>query len=176
MLAGAPLVLLRRRFVWSRPVLRVAIRLMQAAPVYVIMFFMLQLFPKDAHFLGMPVRLSALTAVIVSQAVNMVAYMAENGHQALEHLDRNERAQALLFFPNVLRGFLIVVMSSGIGAAIGVSEAVGVTLKQAERLATLGEKVMLFLVVIAFFATLFSAANALTRYLMQRMLARSRAG
>jgi len=166
--AGLPLALLRLRAPWSRPALRLCIRLMQAAPVYVIMFFLLHLFPKDVRVAGMPVSITGLAAVILAQAVNMAAYMAENGHQALEHLARGERERALLFFPNLLRGFTVVVMSSGIGAAVGVSEAVGVTLKQAERLSALGDKVVLFLVVTAFFASLFSAANALIRRLARR--------
>ena len=51
----------------------------------------------------------------------MTAYVAENGYRALEHLRRDERNLALLFLPNLMRGAVLVVMSSGFGAAIGVS-------------------------------------------------------
>ncbi len=166
--AGLPLALLRRQAPWARPPILVCTRLMQAAPVYVIMFFLLHLFPKDMQVLGMPLEISGLSAVILALGVYMTAYIAENGYQALEHLQRLEHAQALLFFPNALRGFSVVVMSSGIAAAIGVTEAVGATLKQAERLTTLGGKICLFLLVISFFAAVFSTANAAIRYLINR--------
>ena len=57
-----------------------------------------------------------LAAVVLSQSLSMIAYVAENGYQAIEHLSRSERDHALLFIPNLLRGFLVIVMSSGIGA------------------------------------------------------------
>ena len=166
--AGLPLALLRRQAPWARPAILVCTRLMQAAPVYVIMFFLLHLFPKDQQLFGVPLAIGGLSAVILALGVYMTAYIAENGYQALEHLQRRERERALLFFPNALRGFSVVVMSSGIAAAIGVTEAVGATLKQAERLTTLSGKVILFLIVIAFFAAVFSTANAAIRYLINR--------
>lgn len=166
---GLPLALLRRHLRWTRPALSLLVRLMQAAPVYVIMFFLLHLLPKDASLLGVPVAIDGLWAVILCLGVYLTAYVAENAQQALEHLARGELAPARLFFPNLLRGFSVALMSSGIGAAVGVSEAVGATLRQAERLPALGDKALLFLVVIAFFATLFSAANAMIRHLMRRV-------
>lgn len=166
--AGLPLAVLRRQVRWARPVLWLCIRLMQAAPVYVLMFFLLHMFPKDATLLGVPVTVSGLAAVILCLAVYLAAYIADAAYQALEDLSQHERERARLFFPNVLRGFSVVVMASGIGAAVGVSEAVGTTLRQAERLPTLGDKVVLFLIVIGFFAGVFSTVNALIRHLMYR--------
>ena len=142
---------------------------MQAAPTYAIMFFALSALPRDLSVLGWPI--AGLAAVMLAQAVYMIAYVAENFYRALEHLDQNERERALLFLPNLLRGFVVVVMSSGFGAAIGVSEAVGVTMQQAELLHAAGDRVLLFLVVIAFFVTVFGGANALIRSLVRRLSA-----
>ncbi len=171
---GLPLALIRDRLAWTEVPIRLSIRVMQAAPVYVIMFFLLNLIPTRISFLGWTIAATGLAALILAQAVNMVAYMEENGLQALRHLRRREMAQAILFVPNVMRGFIVVVMSSGLGAAIGVSEAVGVTLRHAQRLPDLGDRVVLFLLVIGFFVSVFGTANALLRRVIRRLAARGR--
>jgi ABC-type amino acid transport system permease subunit len=164
---GVPLALARRYMPRSRRFVLPTVRLMQAAPVYVVMFFVLSLLPRDLTLFG--VAATGLTAVILSQSVYMTSYIAENFYRAMEHLARDERDLALLFLPNLLRGFVLVVMSSGFGAAIGVQEAVGVTMRQAERLHAVGERVVLFLVVIGLFAAVFGVANGVIRRLMRRL-------
>ena len=171
---GLPLALIRDRLAWTEVPIRILIRVMQAAPVYVIMFFLLNLLPNQVSILGWKIAATGLAALILSQAINMVAYMEENGLQALGHLRRGEIGQAILFLPNVLRGFIVVVMSSGIGAAIGVSEAVGVTLRHAQRLPDLGDRVLLFLLVIGFFVSVFGTANAVLRRVIRRLAANGR--
>ncbi len=171
LVTGLPLAILRYHVPWTSRIIRPCIRLMQAAPVYVIMFFVLNLLPARIVIMDWRITLTGMAALILSQAVNMAAYMAENGYQALEHLQRGERAQAVLFLPNTMRGFMVVVMSSGLGAAIGVSEVVGVTLRHAQRLDALGQRVMLFLFVMAFFVTVFGTANAALRVVVRRMVA-----
>lgn len=171
---GLPLALIRDRLAWTEVPIRILIRVMQAAPVYVIMFFLLNLLPNQVSILGWKIAATGLAALILSQAINMVAYMEENGLQALGHLRRGEIGQAILFLPNVLRGFIVVVMSSGIGAAIGVSEAVGVTLRHAQRLPDLGDRVLLFLLVIGFFVSVFGTANAVLRRVIRRLAASGR--
>ena len=52
-------------------------------------------------------------------------------------------------------------------AAIGVSEAVAVTMREAARLHAVGPRVMLFLVVIALFATVFGVVNIAIQRLMR---------
>jgi ABC-type amino acid transport system permease subunit len=174
LVCGLPLALIRYHLGWTEVPIRLCIRVMQAAPVYVIMFFLLNLIPARISVLGWTIAATGLAALILSQAVNMVAYMEENFLQALRHWRRGETAQAILFLPNVMRGFIVVVMSSGIGAAIGVSEAVGVTLRHAQRLPELGDRVLLFLLVIGFFVSVFGTANALLRRLMRRLAASGR--
>jgi len=172
LVGGLPLALLRWHVPRSSVLIRPVIRLMQAAPVYVIMFFLLNLLPSHIPWFGKRLLVTGMAALILSQAINMVAYMAENGYQALEHLHRREWAQTVLFLPNVMRGFIVVVMSSGLGAAVGVHEVVGVTLRHAQRLPDLADRVALFLMVMAFFVTVFSTANALLRVAVRRLTAR----
>jgi len=150
-------------FVWP------CVRLMQAAPTYVVMYFVLNALPRDMSLFGAPA--AGLLAVTLAQSVYMAAYVADNLYRAAEHLWRDERDLALLFLPNLLRGFVLVVMSSGFGAAIGVSEAVAVTIRQAERLHAVGERVVLFLVVIALFSVVFGGANVAIRWMVHRLSA-----
>lgn len=171
-LVGMPLALLRqaapgsRRFVWP------CVRLMQAAPTYVVMYFMLSILPRDMTVFG--IAATGLTAVTLAQSVYLASYIADNGYRALEHLRRNERDLALLFIPNLLRGTLLSIMSSGFGAAIGVSEAVAVTMRHAETLHTVGQRVILFAVVIALSCVVFGGVNALIQLLVRRLSARKK--
>lgn len=159
---GVPLSLLRHRFPkLSRP-LGAAVRLMQALPTYVVMFFTLTLLPREVFLFGTPI--TGLIAVIFSLSIYLIAYVAEDARDALVYLDRHDRDHALLFLPNLLRGFVVVVMSSGFGAAVGVSEAVSVTMRQAERLPALSERILLFMVTIIFFALVVGALNLIIRY------------
>jgi His/Glu/Gln/Arg/opine family amino acid ABC transporter permease subunit len=169
---GLPLAALRDRARVLELPIRWAIRLMQAAPVYVIMFFILNMLPHGITLFGERIVVTALSALILAQALNMVAYMEENGLEALRHARARRWPQAILFLPNILRGFIVVVMSSGIGAAIGVSEAVGVTLHHARGLPALGDRVALFLIVITCFVAVFGTANALLRRVITRIGAR----
>ena len=159
---GVPLSLLRHRFAWlSRPI-GATVRLMQALPTYVVMFFTLTLLPREVFLFGTPI--TGLIAVIFSLSIYLIAYVAEDARDALVYLDRHDRDHALLFLPNLLRGFVVVVMSSGFGAAVGVSEAVSVTMRQAERLPALSDRILLFMVTIIFFALVVGALNLIIRY------------
>ena len=166
-MAGVALTLLRRRLsLLQRPV-HLCIQLMQALPTYVTMFFVLTLLPDDLALWGRPIE--SVTAVVLTQSVYMTSYVAEDAYEALEHWKRNDRDQALLFLPNLLRGFVVVVMSSGFGAAVGVSEAVSVTMHQAERFPALGDRILLFAVTITFFVLVFGSVNILIQHLISRL-------
>ena len=94
---------------------------MRAAPTFVVMFFLLNVIPPDATLLGLPLALSDRTIVALSLVPYAVAYVADNGREAVLQLRRGATESALLFLPNLVRAFLVLVMSSGAGAAIGVS-------------------------------------------------------
>ena len=167
-LVGIPLCLLRRGVTSMRRPIGLSIQFMQALPTYVVMFFVLTLLPKDLSLFGLPI--TGFTAVVVAQSVYLTAYVAEDANEAFRHLEQNDRDQALLFLPNLLRGFVVVVMSSGFGAAVGVSEAVSATMRQAERLPDLGDRILLFGVAIGFFAVVVGSLNILIRRMIARLL------
>ncbi|CAN5796794.1 hypothetical protein BH11PSE3_BH11PSE3_22110 [soil metagenome] len=128
-----------------------AIALMRAAPTFVVMFFLLNAIPRDATLFGEPFALSGVMIVALSLVPYSAAYIADAGVDALRHLRGGTTAGALLILPNVARAFIVLVMSSSAAAAIGVTEGITVILRQAEQLASLNERLVLFGLGIAMF-------------------------
>jgi ABC-type amino acid transport system permease subunit len=170
LILGVPLSLVRRRIHSMRRPVGAAVGLMQAIPTYVAMFFILNWLPRDLTIFEM--RVTSFLAVVLSLSIYMTAYVAENADEALAHWERHDRERAMLFLPNLLRGFTVVLMSSGFAAAVGVSEAVSVTMHQAERLPRLPDRIALFAVAIAFFVAVIWPLNLLGRELVKRLIGR----
>jgi ABC-type arginine transport system permease subunit len=127
------------------------IGLMRAAPTFVVMFFLLNVIPRDAELFGIPIALSGVMTVAVSLVPYSAAYAADAGVEALQQWRRGSHLGALLFLPNMTRAFFVVVMSSGAAAAIGVTEGISVILRQAELLPSLGDRLVLFAIGIVMF-------------------------
>ena len=74
-----------------------------------------------------------------------------------------------LFLPNIARAFFVLVMSSSAGAAVGVTEGIAVILRQAEKLPTIGDKLLLFAIGIACFGIPLQAGFAAVRLIQGRL-------
>jgi hypothetical protein len=147
------------------------IGLMRAAPTFVVMFFLLNIIPRDATLFGVGVAPSGIMTVALSLVPYSASYVADNGAEALKQLRAGSPLGALQFLPNITRAFFVLVMSSSAGAAIGVTEGIAVILREAELLPSLGDKLVLFAVGILFFGITLQAGFALMR-LLQRYLGR----
>ena len=147
------------------------IGLMRAAPTFVVMFFLLNIIPRDATLFGLGVTPSPLMIVARSLVPYSASYVADNGAEALKQLRAGSPLGALQFLPNVTRAFFVLVMSSSAGAAIGVTEGIAVILREAVLLPALGDKLVLFAIGIVFFGVTLQAGFALMR-LVQRRLGR----
>jgi len=145
------------------------VSLLRAAPTFVVMFFLMNSIPRDATVLGVPIAPSGFIAVVLSLVPYSAAYVADNGVEALTSLRRGSPLRALLFLPNLMRAFFVLVMSSSAGAAIGVTEAVAVILRETQQLETLHEKLLLFGIGIVFFGVPLQAAFALVGLLQRRL-------
>lgn len=170
--AGLPLALALGA---SRPVAATAgslVGLMRAAPTFVVMFFLLNILPREIQLMGLDVQ-TGLIAVILANAVYAVAYIADNGLVALRALRAGHMAVAVLFLPNVTRAFFVLTLASSMAAAVGTPEATFVTLRQAERMPALGDQVMLFVFVMLFFGavlqTVFAIINAVRAGILHRL-------
>ena len=113
------------------------IGLMRAAPTFVVMFFLLNIIPRDATLFGLGVTPSTLMIVALSLVPYSASYVADNGAEALKQLRAGSPLGALQFLPNVTRAFFVLVMSSSAGAAIGVTEGIAVILREAVLLPAL---------------------------------------
>jgi len=138
------------------------IALMRAAPTFVVMFFLLNALPGS-------IGLSGVMIVALSLVPYSAAYIADSGTDALRQLRAHSHLASLLFFPNVTRAFFVLVMSSGAGAAIGVREGITVLLREAERLPTLGGKLILFAIGVACFGIPLQIAFAATQLIQRRL-------
>ena len=146
--------------------------LMRAAPTFVVMFFLLNILPREIQVAGHDVQ-TGLLAVILANAVYAVAYIADNGLVALRALRAGNMAAAVLFLPNVTRAFFVLTLASSMAAAVGTPEAIFVTLRQAERMPDLADQVMLFVFVMLFFGavlqTVFAVINAVRAAILHRL-------
>ena len=148
---------------------------MRAAPTVVVMFFLLNVVPRDASLLGVNLALSGVMTVAVSLVPYSAAYTADAGVEALRQLERGSPLGALLFLPNITRAFFVIVMSSGAAAAIGVPEGISVILREAQVLPSLGERLLVFAIGIALFGAPLQLGLAFMRWL-QRELGRRLVG
>ena len=141
---------------------------LRAAPTFVVMFFLLNAIPRDFAPFGLEVKDWGLFAVIMAQAVYVAAYVSDNGVVALRALQAKDMATAVIFLPNLARAFCVALMS-----AVGIPEAIFITIREAERMPDLGERAALFLLVMVFFAATMQTAFALInmlRFRLARML------
>ncbi len=145
------------------------IGLMRAAPTFVVMFFLLNIIPRDATLFGFGVTPSPLMIVALSLVPYSASYVADNGAEALKQLRAGSPLGALQFLPNVTRAFFVLVMSSSAGAAIGVTEGISVILREAVLLPELGDKLVLFAIGIVFFGITLQVGFALMRILQHHL-------
>ena len=145
------------------------IGLMRAAPTFVVMFFLLNIIPRDATLLGIGVAPSGVMTVALSLVPYAASYVADNGAEALRQLRAGSPLGALQFLPNITRAFFVLVMSSSAGAAIGVTEGIAVILREAVLLPELGDKLILFAIGILFFGITLQGGFALMRWLQRHL-------
>jgi hypothetical protein len=166
---GLPLGLIQLGGRLRRSLVAPVIGLMRAAPTFVVMFFLLNVIPQPVSLFGMSFALPGSMIVALSLVPYAAAYAADNGREAFLHLQRGSTDSALLFLPNIVRAFFVLVMSSSAGAAIGVSEGVAVVLREAERWPSIGEKLVVFGIGVLAFGIVFQIGFALMR-LLRRLL------
>lgn len=169
---GLPLGLMQLGGRLQRALVAPSVGLMRVAPTFVVMFFLLNVIPRDASLFGLSLALSAPMIVALSLVPYAAAYAADNGREAFRQLRGGSTDSALLFLPNIARAFFVLVMSSSTGAAIGVSEGVAVVLREAERWPSLGEKLVVFGVGVLAFGIVFQIGLALMRLLGRRLARR----
>lgn len=170
LLLGLPLAMLRDRGgLVGAGTSATIISLMRAAPTFVVMFFLLNVVPRDATLFGVKLALSGVMTVAVSLVPYSAAYVADAGVEALRQWRRGSPLGALLFLPNVTRAFFVIVMSSGAAAAIGVPEGISVILREAGLLPALGDRLIVFATGIVLFGVPLQLGLVFMRYLQAEL-------
>lgn len=160
---GFPLALALAGGTLGRRAVAPILGILRAAPTFVVMFFLLNVIPTDFAIAGIPITLSGSMIVALSLVPYAASYAADNGSDAILALRQGSPDRALLFLPNIVRAFFVLVMSSSTGAAIGVHEGVSVVLRQAELWPDLGDKLVVFAIGVLAFGIVFQAGFALMR-------------
>jgi hypothetical protein len=159
---GAVLTIARLRHGVLGLAAQTVIGLMRAAPTFVVMFFLLNALPHGGG-------LSPLMTVAIALVPYAAAYVADSAIDAVRHLHAGSPLAGLLILPNIARAFFVLVMSSSVGAAIGVPEGIAVLLREAEKMPTLGGMLVLFAIGVISFGIPLQAGFAAIRWLQRRL-------
>lgn len=148
------------------------VALLRAIPTFVVMFFLVNVVPGNFTLLGIGMTMTPKVAIVLALIIYMTAYVSDNALDALRQLRRGSTVAALLFLMNLVRAFFVTVLSSSFGAALGVVEAVTVTLRAIEAMPLVSDRLLLIgvvmLILTVCFQTIYQLINLLRGKLMQR--------
>lgn len=168
-LLGFPLTWLRIRGGWSRKLTEGFITLLRAFPVFVLMFALLNILTHSAyvtqHF-GINIPKVVLIIALCAYSTAVVSDAAE---VSWNYFVNSDHEHALLLIPTLFRIFTILVMSSSIGAAIGVQDAVTYTLNRMEEIPDALTRIWLVLSATVFFVVFFSIIRFALYHVVQRL-------
>lgn len=145
------------------------ISLMRAFPVFVMMFVVLNFFSDNLYNMHATLESLHQTTLILALCTYSAAVISDATKDSWDHFCRSEHAETLLIIPNLFRIFTILVMSSSIGAAIGVQEAVSYTLIHTETMPDPLDRIMTVLAVTIFFMLFFSTLRFAMHWLVRRI-------
>ena len=93
-----------------------------------------------------------IIAIVLALTAFALAAICDLTLAMLAQLAKGQMAEAFLIVPNIFRVFTSVLVTSSVGAAIGVSEAVSYTIRVYERFPDRLDRFLLVLGVTIFFA------------------------
>jgi hypothetical protein len=140
-----------------------ATSLFNATPTFVAMFVLLNLLPRSVTIAGYALTIPMATFVILSLGIYAASNISNGLLDTLRFLRAGSVRAAMLFIPNTTRVFVVLVLASSTGAAIGVPEAVTVTLRHAEILPDVTSRIMLVSLALVMFMLLVQALEAAVR-------------
>ena len=137
--------------------------LFNATPTFVAMFVLLNVLPRSVVIAGYELTVPMPTFVILSLGIYAASNISNGLLDTLRFLRAGSIRAAMLFIPNTTRVFVVLVLASSTGAAIGVPEAVTVTLRHAEVLPDVTSRIMLVSLALVMFMLLVQALEAAVR-------------
>ncbi len=171
-LLGAPLAAARFRNKLAAVPAAWLVAVLRTVPTMVMMFFLVNVVPASFSVGSWRWSMTPWLAVMVSLMLYAAAYVSDNAVEAMRQLRSGSPVAAMLFLMGLARTFLVMVLSSGFGAAVGVVEAVAVTMRAIDTLPKASDKLLLIGLVIVmftvFFQVLYHAIERLRGKLDQR--------
>jgi len=145
------------------------IGLLRAFPVYVLMFVAINLLASSGAFDTLGTQYAAEAAVIIAQSAFTISACSDASLSFLQYNAVGKHRQAWLVVPNLLQIYVVCVMSSSVGAAIGLQEVATFTLNLAETLPSLNERILLVFMVILFCAVMMGLTRLGVEYAKHRI-------
>jgi His/Glu/Gln/Arg/opine family amino acid ABC transporter permease subunit len=166
---GAVLAYLRLGTGWAARVTGWLVAVLRAVPTFVVMFFLVNVLPGEFSMVGMSITMAPKVAIVLAQIIYMTAYVSDNALNALRQLRTGSAVAALLFLMNLVRAFFVTVLSSSYGAALGVVEAVSVTLRAIEAMPMVSDRLLLIGVVMLILTVCFQSIYQLINLMRSRL-------
>lgn len=145
------------------------IAFLRAFPVFVMMFVLLNFFSETLHANHVSLERLHKLSLILALCTYSAAVISDAAKDSWLHFCRSKHAESLLIIPNLFRIFTILVMSSSIGAAIGVKEAVSYTLIHIEKMPEPLDRITTVFIVTVFFVLFFSTFRFAMYWLVRRI-------
>lgn len=147
----------------------VVVGLLRASPVFVFMFLCLNILTQVIDGGSSRASLIPMIALVLALSCYSISVVADTWLDLLKRYGAMTRESIMLAIPVHIRTFVILVMSTSVGAAIGVQEAIMLTLARGETLSTRQDQIELVSVVLLFFVVFFSAARYLIVLLTRQL-------
>ncbi len=153
LLIGVPLAwLLNKNNKWLSRMINVVLFFCRGLPIYILMFALLTSLSTDTLLKAFNDETLRTVAIILALSVYALAAICDLTLVMLAQLAKGQIAEAFLIVPNIFRIFTTLLISSSVGAAIGVPEAVSYTIRVYERFPERIDRFLLVLAVTIFFA------------------------
>ncbi|MBZ1350818.1 hypothetical protein KZZ10_09185 [Alcaligenaceae bacterium LF4-65] len=143
--------------------------LLRASPVFVFMFLCLNILTQMIDGGSSTAIFAPVIALILALSCYSIAVVADTWLDLFKRYGAMTRESIMLAIPIHSRTFVILVMSTSVGAAIGVREAVTLTLARGDAMSSRQDQIELVLVVLLFFVVFFSIAKYLIVLLTRKL-------
>jgi ABC-type amino acid transport system permease subunit len=143
--------------------------LLRASPVFVFMFLCFNILTQVIDGGSSTAIFTPVIALILALSCYSIAVVADTWLDLFKRYGAMTRETIMLAIPIHSRTFVILVMSTSVGAAIGVREAVMLTLARVDTMNTRQDQIEFVLVVLLFFVVFFSIAKYLIVLLTRKL-------
>lgn len=172
LLLGIPFAYLRASGGWIGKVIAFVSGCLRAAPVFVLLFLVFNILTQVVDASSLIADFTPAIALSIALSSYSISVVADTWLDLLKRFGAMNRQSIAVAIPIHIRIFVILVMSTSVGAAIGVREAVTLTLERIERLQVRADQIQLVLLVLLFFVIFFSIAKQfivlLTRWINKK--------